>query len=631
MKKLLLLLAVTLVGLTSCEERLDRLDEVNLQQNIQIDILRTDLNALTQSVNDEIARVEQIIAAVDAENDAALIEGLSAAQAELQAAVALLAQADTDNLVAALAAVSAAEETLAMVIANNLAATTAALEALGVVDADLLSRIETILSDIAALDAALSAEDVRLDNAIALANTLIDDANEAIQTNADAIAELEALVAGIRNTIDNIWTSIQNAHTVNDNQRELIQGLHDAIDKIKDVNNGQKDALADLYKKVKVLQNVVALGEGGNATQAELDAAIAAVEAALAVLEGDVAANTAAIAEVKSALASVTADLQSQIDAIDFTDAQELADAIQAALDAAKEYADANDSDTVFDDTALLAAIELINTTIGTNSATWSLDTTLDATAITQEIADAIANIPGFDDSAIQDALTSLQNKLDELVGDVADLSDVAKQQIALMELDGFTKVEGEIRTWSKSTSKGLRVVYVDTEGLLFPSVVLFGETYSLGGRTTFAGVLDAFLKFNIERYDDIKADYDAAQAETETSTDTSTETSTEPSKSDIVFGETFAINSVSDATIITGATFVATEDKDYLWNEGETWTIAIVNTPNGYTAYYLRLRSNGEWALENRPSGVGEDFDTFDEALDDLISVVVLDALLGN
>ena len=160
MKKLLLLLAVTLVGLTSCEERLDRLDEINLQQNIQIDILKKDLNTLTQSVNDEIARVEQIIAAVDAENDAALIEGLSAAQAELSAAVALLAQADTDNLVAALAAVSAAEETLAMVIANNLAATVAALEALGATDLDLLSRIETILSDIAALDAALSAEDV---------------------------------------------------------------------------------------------------------------------------------------------------------------------------------------------------------------------------------------------------------------------------------------------------------------------------------------------------------------------------------------------------------------------------------------------------------------------------------------
>ena len=74
-----------------------------------------------------------------------------------------------------------------MVIANNLAATTAALEALGAFDADLLARIENILSDIAALDAALSAEDVRLDEAIALANTLIDDANEAIQTNADAI------------------------------------------------------------------------------------------------------------------------------------------------------------------------------------------------------------------------------------------------------------------------------------------------------------------------------------------------------------------------------------------------------------------------------------------------------------
>ena len=419
MRKLLLLLAVTLVGLTSCEERLDRLDEINLQQNIQIDILRTDLNALTQSVNDEIARVEQIIAAVDAENDAALIEGLSAAQAELSAAVALLAQADTDNLVAALAAVSAAEETLAMVIANNLAATTAALEALGAFDADLLSRIETVLSDIAALDAALSAEDVRLDEAIALANTLINDANDAIATNEEAIA-----------------------------------------------------------------------------------------------------ANAQAIADVKSALASATADLQGKIDAIDFTDAQELADAVQTALDKAKEYADDNDSDTVFDATSLIESIEAIEKYIADYEGQWSqqtIDTTLDAAAITKEIADAIAGIQGFDDSAIQDALTSLQSKLDELVGDVAELSDVAKQQIALMELDGFTKVEGEVRTWSKWTSKGTRVVYVDTDGLLFPSVVLFGETYSLNGsRPTFAGVLDAFLKFNQEKYDDIKAEHDAAQAEAE-------------------------------------------------------------------------------------------------------------------
>ena len=429
MKKLLLLLAVTLVGLTSCEERLDRLDEINLQQNIQIDILKKDLNALTQSVNDEIARVEQIIAAVDAENDADLIEGLSAAQAELTAAVALLAQADNDNLVAALAAVSAAEETLAMVIANNLAATTAALEALGVFDADLLSRIETILSDIAALDAALTAEDVRLDEAIALANTLIDDANAAIQTNEEAIAT-----------------------------------------------------------------------------------------------------NAQAIADVKSALASATADLQDKIDAIDFTDAQELADAVQTALNKAKEYADDNDSDTVFDASSLIASIEAIEKYIEDYEGQWSqqtIDTTLDAAAITKEIADAIAGIQGFDDSAIQDALTSLQNKLNELVGDVADLSDAAKQQIALMELDGFTKVEGEVRTWSKSTGKGLRLVYVDSEGLLFPSVVLFGETYGLGGRATFAGVLDAFLKFNLERYDDIKAEYDAAQAETGTSTET-TGTSTD-------------------------------------------------------------------------------------------------------
>ena len=531
MKKLLLLLAVTLVGLTSCEERLDRLDEVNLQQNIQIDILRTDLNVLTQSVNDEIARVEQIIAAVDAENDAALIEGLSAAQAELTAAVALLAQADTDNLVAALAAVSAAEETLAMVIANNLAATTAALEALGAFDADLLARIENILSDIAALDAALSAEDVRLDEAIALANTLIEDANEAIQTNADAIAELEALVAGIRNTIDNIWTSIQNAHTVNDNQRELIQGLHDAIDKIKNVNNGQKDALADLYKKVKVLQNVVALGEGGNATQAELDAAIAAVEAALAVLEGDVAANTAAIAEVKSALASATADLQSQIDAIDFTDAQELADAVQAALDAAKEYADANDSDTMFDATSLIASIDAINKYIEDNEGQWSqqtIDTTLDAAAIAKDIADAvaaaIAALPEDDDTAY-----ALQSALDALEDKLAELSDVFNQQIALFEAAGFSEFTGTedspytplaghsnpssyVGSFLEKGSKGIkRIVKVtDDEFFVYVSVktiVGYGtddehntyEVFYLGGVSTYVDASNRFQNWNLE------------------------------------------------------------------------------------------------------------------------------------
>ena len=157
------------------------------------------------------------------------------------------------------------------------------------------------------------------------------------------LAELEALVAGIRNTIDNIWTSIQNAHTVNDNQRELIQGLHDAIDKIKDVNNGQKDALADLYKKVKVLQNVVALGEGGNATQAELDAAIAAVEAALAVLEGDVADNAADIASINMLLGDAFAQIGLVSSTLD-SYKDEVDELIAIALAEAKEYSDNNDT-----------------------------------------------------------------------------------------------------------------------------------------------------------------------------------------------------------------------------------------------------------------------------------------------
>ena len=190
MKKLLLLLAVTLVGLTSCEERLDRLDEINLQQNIQIDILKKDLNALTQSVNDEIARVEQIIAAVDAENDAALIEGLSAAQAELSAAVALLAQADTDNLVAALSAVAAAEETLVAVIADNLSATQAALAALGSTDADLLAQIADVLNAIATLEADLLQTDVDLNKAITDASNLLAAADALIQTQVNELSDV---------------------------------------------------------------------------------------------------------------------------------------------------------------------------------------------------------------------------------------------------------------------------------------------------------------------------------------------------------------------------------------------------------------------------------------------------------
>ena len=357
MKKLLLLLAVTLVGLTSCEERLDRLDEINLQQNIQIDILKKDLNTLTQSVNDEIARVEQIIAAVDVENDAALIEGLSAAQAELTAAVVLLAQADTDNLVAALAAVSAAEETLAMVIANNLAATVAALEALGATDLDLLSRIETILSDIAALDTALSAEDVRLDEAIAAANTLIDDANAAIQTNADNI--------------------------------ELL-----------------RTELTDL------------------------------------------------IAESNSTLASAVTALASATAANDAT----LASAIQAAAD-------------------------VLQTAI-TNVASQSL-------ASDQVLNDAIQTV-GQAHNALVDIVS--QN-----TGDIADLSDVVKQQIALMEADGFRLIEGVTNTWIKTTGTGIRRVFLSSGGKFYPSVEIDGVVYDLGGRATFAGVLDAFLKFNIE------------------------------------------------------------------------------------------------------------------------------------
>ena len=76
------------------------------------------------------------------------------------------------------------------------------------------------------------------------------------------------------------------------------------------------------------------------------------------------------------------------------------------------------------------------------------------------------------------------------------------------MEADGFVKIDPSghpvdgPNLWLKSTSKGKRYVRLAASNSKFyPHLLLEdGTLYSLGGRATFAGVLDAFLKFNIEK-----------------------------------------------------------------------------------------------------------------------------------
>ena len=98
-----------------------------------------------------------------------------------------------------------------------------------------------------------------------------------------------------------------------------------------------------------------------------------------------------------------------------------------------------------------------------------------------------------------------------DLVRDIAQVqNNLDNQQITLLLADGFKKIEwtdgipeelNKANLYHKGTGTGDRYVWVDSKGLFFVALVdNDGVYHDLKSRATFAGVLDAFLKFNIEK-----------------------------------------------------------------------------------------------------------------------------------
>lgn len=256
MRKLLLTLLLV-AGLASCERYDDtelRGDVENLQaqnsyQADEIANLRLQLQATVSLINGEVARLQALVDELDRRN-LSLSDNFQAVQAQLVAAVDQLESADESNLATALAAVANAESALADALENNIEEVQEALSSLGAVDSNLLSQIDNILVALNTLRDDLSAEDVNLQQAINDANALIEAANEAIATNAAAIAELREQITALSATVDaidfvdnseleerlvEVISALQNYADTNDDN--TIFDPSDIINLINDITN----------------------------------------------------------------------------------------------------------------------------------------------------------------------------------------------------------------------------------------------------------------------------------------------------------------------------------------------------------------------------------------------------------
>ena len=175
-------------------------------QQAQIDALR---NVVNQNAEDNLNAFTRLFNEINATNEALSAE-FSAVRAELAAAYAKLSQADSENLEAVLAEVARAEESLTLLIANNLNETQLALEALGAVDVDLQIQIDNLLTALDRLNSDLAAEVVDLEAALRDANNLIIIANTAITANEEAIAENAEAIKQLQDDLNNLDAYVED-------------------------------------------------------------------------------------------------------------------------------------------------------------------------------------------------------------------------------------------------------------------------------------------------------------------------------------------------------------------------------------------------------------------------------------
>lgn len=276
MKKFLLLLTLA-VAITACEkyddtELRDEVASLHAQNNHQaneISDLKIQIQALTSLVNGEVNRLQALVDELDRRN-LSLADNFQAVQAQLNAAIIQLEAADETNLAAALAAVADAEAALVEALESNIDTVNEALTALGVVDANLLSRIDALVVALDTLRADLSAEDINLQNAINDANTLIEAANDAIATNAADIAAIQTQL----NTLEETVAAIDFI-----DETELAAALSDLRSALETaIAAGDTTVTASLTADLNVLADRVTIVEEFATTLASLGDRITALE-----------------------------------------------------------------------------------------------------------------------------------------------------------------------------------------------------------------------------------------------------------------------------------------------------------------------------------------------------------------
>ena len=480
MKKLFLTLLVVAGLITACdkesawelsqEQRIEELQMTTVDLQAQIDDLK-------KNINSEIGRVTQLISALRVETNDALANQFELVQEDLSDAVLKLTDAyqsysddgDSAALFQAMAWVTEAEDRLTTVLEDNIAEVKSALGSLGVANVDLESSIDQLIIDLTNLNSQLNSDSVDLTELIEGVAQTVADANLAIAANTASISELRTELLGDLSALIQRFNAFETrTETQFDNQVANNIAQEDYINRVINrlivplqtsvasntfdiaANGGSIAQLViDLGNVIDLSDVVAEIDSRGFVTTDALELRIVDVLAAAAQyaddndeigesfdasgLQSQITALADRVAIVEGFEATLTS-LQTQIDAIDFVDTDELTAAVSAAQQAAQNYADANDDDTVFDPAGLQTQLDALDTVVADIAnlqtqinAIDFVDTDELSTAIEAAIVRANDYADANDDDTVFDA-TDLQDELNSLSTVVADIADLQDQ-----------------------------------------------------------------------------------------------------------------------------------------------------------------------------------------------------------